>query len=46
MRFKASVEASGDDLTPAIVAGLVRAPVAVMNRYLGEIDAMAGAAGA
>ena len=41
VRFKASVEASGDDLTPAIVAGLVRAPVAVMNRYLGEIEAAA-----
>ena len=45
VRFKASVEASGDDLTDAIVAGLVRAPVMVMNRYLSDIDAVAGAVG-
>ena len=43
VRFKASVEAAGDDLTDAIVAGLVRAPVMVMNRYLSDIDAVAGA---
>lgn len=41
IRFKASVEAAGDDLSPGIVAGLVRAPVAVMNRYLPALSAVA-----
>jgi hypothetical protein len=44
IRFRASVEASGDDLTDAIVAGLVRAPVAVMNRYLPALAAVASGA--
>ena len=44
IRFKASVEASGDDLSEAIVAGLVHAPVAVMNRYLPALAAVASGA--
>ena len=46
VRFKTSVEASGDELTDGIARGLVHAAVAVMDRFYPAISALASGADA